>query len=423
MKKLISLAISVLMILGCFTGITGFASAEGKPVITVWMETPTASVKAYMEAFQSEDYDVEYVYYASEDLKNQVRIALAAGEAPDITVANTGTFFNEIMEGGYALALDDYAAEYGWLNRVEAEYLGNCSYNGMLYGLPLATQCTWGLLFYNADFFAQNGLEISMYPTNAEVIALCDQVRELGKQPIAFGNVDLWPGVLLLGDYFVQEADQTLVDQLISGEAKWDESPVVRDCFEALAELGQAGAFTIGYEVQDHSAAIESFVNETCVMMYMGTWWIQYVSGGFSGIDFTVGTVASPRFEGVEMANAAQLFANQATFIYSGTKNADYAANWLDYYASDENAAAQYADSTAQTFSPSYNATLEIDPQFSDSEAYNKSYEIPKINYFDWHFPTAVTDTLKVSIQKLFSGDITVDQALADVEAIAQDER
>jgi hypothetical protein len=95
----------------------------------------------------------------------------------------------------------------------------------------------------------------------------------------------------------------------------------------------------------------------------------------------------------------------------------------LNYYSSDECAAAQYADSTSPTFSPTYNSTLVINPAFSDSEAYNKSYEITKINYFDWHFSTAVTDTLKVSIQKLFSGDITVDQALADVEAAAAEER
>lgn len=419
-KKSLVLALVFIMAIGSLSGI---ALADGKPVITVWMETPTASVKSYMEAFESDEFDTEYVYYGSEDLKSQVRIALSANEAPDIMVANTGTFFNEIMAAGYALELDEYAEKYGWYDRVESEYLGNCSYDGKLYGLPLATQCTWGLMFYNNDFFTENNLEISMYPTTEEVIELAAKIRELGKQPIAFGNVDLWPGVMLFGDYFVQQAEQELVDKLNSGETHWDESEVVRDVFEQLAELGQGGAFTSGYEVQDHSAAIESFINGTCAMMYMGTWWVQYVENGFDGIDFNLKTIASPRFEGVEMAQAAALYANQATFIYSGTRNPEYAVEWLDYYCSDECAAAQYADSTAQTFSPSYNATLEINPQFAESEAYTKSYEITKINYFDWNFSTAVTDTLKVSIQKLFSGDITVDQAIADVEATAAEER
>lgn len=420
MKKIFAFILVLTLLVG---SLSCFAAADSKPVITVWLETPTASVKNYIESFSSDEYDVEYVYYSSEDLKNQVRIALASGAAPDVTCANTGTFFNEIMEGGYALPLADYAEKYGWYDRVESEYLGNCSYDDTLYGLPLATQCTWGLMFYNADFFKENGIEMPMYPTTAETIAICEKVRELGKQPIAIGNVDLWPGVLLFGDYFVQKAGQELVDQLKSGEVKWNECDVVRECFEELAALGQSGAFTSGYEVQDHSAAIESFVNGTCEIMYMGTWWVQYVENGFDGIDFELATVASPRFEGVEMAKEAQLFANQATFIYSGTENADYAADWLDFYCADECAAAQYADCTAQTFSPSFNATLEIDPQFADSEAYTKSYEIEKINYFDWHFATPVTDALKVSIQKLFSGDTTVDDALDYIESIAAEER
>ena len=159
-------------------------------------------------------------------------------------------------------------------------------------------------------------------------------------------------------------------------------------------------------------------------MMYMGTWWVSYVNGGMDGVDFKVGTVASPRFDGVEMAGSAQLFANMGTFIYSGTKYPEYAAEYLNWYCSDECAAAQYEDTGSMTFSNRYNANLEINPQFAESEAFMKSYEeAMKINYFDWHFATSVTDALKVSIQKLFSGDITVDQALADVEAAAAEER
>ena len=155
----------------------------------------------------------------------------------------------------------------------------------------------------------------------------------------------------------------------------------------------------------------------------MGTWWVQYVDGGFDGIDFKLATVASPRFEGEEMADYAQLFANQATFINAASAHPDLSADWLTFYSDNAMAAAQYADCTAQTFSPSYNASLIIDPQFEESEAYVKSFEVTKINYFDWHFSTSVTDALKVSIQKLFSGDITVDEAIADIEAVAAEDR
>ena len=79
--------------------------------------------------------------------------------------ANTGEFFYSIMQAGQALALDDYAEQYDWQSNVESAYLDSMSQEGTLYGLPLQTQSAWGLMYYNKDFFDENNLEISMYPT------------------------------------------------------------------------------------------------------------------------------------------------------------------------------------------------------------------------------------------------------------------
>ena len=413
-----------LLVAAMFLGTFSCAIAEAKPVITVWIESQNTNFKSFLEAYKNDKFDVEFVYFNSEDLKNQIRIALSSSEAPDITMANTGTFFDSIMQADMALPLDDYAAKYGWLDRVEPAYLDSMSYNGKLYGVPLVPQAIWGVMFYNADFFEKNGLEMPMYPSTEELIALSAKVKELGKQPIAYGNVDMWPGILLFGDYLVQASDPSIIGKLNSGEVKWNESPEVRSCFEELAKIGQNGCWSTGFEAQDHNAAIESFVNQTCAMLYMGSWWVQYIEGGYDALKFHFKTVASPRFAGVELAKAAQVWASTSTFIYAGTKNPDYAAEFLDYLSSADAAKAQYLDTLQYTFNPAFNNKgIEINPQLGDSDAFTKQFTLPRVNYMDWNFPTAVIETMKVEIQKLFTGDTTVDDALNAIEAVAAEER
>lgn len=425
MKKRNRMAISLVGALamsslaGCMTALAG----EEKPVITVWCESTNESMSNFMEDFESDEFDVDIVYYSSEDLKNQVRIALASGEAPDIMQANTGEFFDSIMNAGQALALDSYAEDYGWDEKVENAYLDSMSTDGTLYGLPLQTQSAWGLMFYNKDFFEENGLEISMYPTVNEITALSEQVRELGKQPIALGNVDGWPGMLLFGDFLTQENGQEMIDKLNSGEELWGDSEAVKECLENIALLGQSGCFQTGYEAQDHSAAIESFVNGTSAMMYMGTWWLTYVDGGIENLDFEYATVASPRIDGVEVSNSAQIWCNAATFINAGTEHADYCAQYIDYLASDEAAQAQYEGALQPTFSPDFNENdLVIDPQLADSEAFETDYTLPRVNYMDWNFSTSVTEALEIEIGKLMMGDTTVEAAMEEVNSVAMEE-
>lgn len=408
------------MIISSMVCATAYAE-DAKPTITVWQESANEEYSNFLEAFESDEFDVDIVYYSSEDLKNQVRISLASGEGPDIMQANTGEFFNSIMAAGQALALDDYVEKYGWADKVESAYLDSMSTDGTLYGLPLQTQSAWGLMFYNKDFFEENGLEISMYPTVDEIVELSGKISELGKQPIALGSVDLWPGMLLFGDFLTQKNGQEIIDALYSGEKSWD-CEEVRECLEYIAELGQNGCFQTGYEAQDHSAAIESFVNGTSVMMYMGTWWLTYVDGGIENLPFEYATVACPRMSDVEVSKSSQIWCNAATFVNADTEYADYCAQFLDYLASDEAAQAQYDGAKQPTFSPSYNENMEIDPQLADSEAFQKVYELERVNYMDWNFATAVTQAVEIEISKLMMGDTTIDDAIEEIVAVAEEE-
>ena len=81
----------------------------------------------------------------------------------------------------------------------------------------------------------------------------------------------------------------------------------------------------------------------------MGTWWLTYVDGGIENLDFEYATVASPRMEGVEVSNSAQIWCNQATFVNADTEYADFCAQYIDYLALLTNLSSSTITATIQT--------------------------------------------------------------------------
>ena len=109
-----------------------------------------------------------------------------------------------------------------------------CSKDGVLYAIPRSTGGYWQTLYYNADMAKELGLDLKQDMTIDEFIALKDTVNGAGYQLLSFGNLDRWPGVIMMGDYFMQVATPQLIDDLNSGAVKWNDSPEVLEVFGTL---------------------------------------------------------------------------------------------------------------------------------------------------------------------------------------------
>ena len=132
-----------------------------------------------------------------EDLKSKVTASLKAGNAPEVVQA-TGNHVIEYMQSGAVQDLTPYIfnEEIGikdFDDIYEVYRLENSDYGtaGTFYSLPFNKSTD--LLFYNADLFTENGLEVPK--TWDELVAVSKQITEITNKP-ALG-VDNLPNFLI----------------------------------------------------------------------------------------------------------------------------------------------------------------------------------------------------------------------------------
>ena len=398
----------------------GEASSSGdKEVLRVWLGTPTTNIKAHIDKFTEvyPQYELEFTEFEGQDYKTQTRIAVSSGTAPDVFSANIGALLDEFIAAGTVMDITGIANEKGWLKKIYPDYIDSLSKDGKLYAINYSGTYLWQALYYNKDFMDKNGITIPQETSIEEMAAISEQIRAAGMQPIAFGNKDMWPGILMFGDYLVQITEPSYIDKINSGEIKWNESEVLGQVFEAMQKIGQSGMMTVGYESQDHNAAINSWAGEKCAMLYNGAWWPGSFDNGIDDIKFTIGTASLPLYKAGEKLKGTQFWGSMAMIINSNTAVKDAAIDFVDYYINDDGVEALAKDTGTYTFDPEYNKTIELHPIFI-TEPFTKQLDLPKMNYADWIFPTPVIEELKLQIVDIFSGKVTPEQALKNMEAV-----
>lgn len=102
--------------------------------------------------------------------------ALAANQGPDIVYGSGPSFVMPLVEAGKLEAMDAYAEEYGWKDRILQPYYESGTVDGKLYSLVNGVS-TMGV-FYNKKVLEDNGWEV---PTTIEELeSVMDQALEKG---------------------------------------------------------------------------------------------------------------------------------------------------------------------------------------------------------------------------------------------------
>jgi raffinose/stachyose/melibiose transport system substrate-binding protein len=241
-------------------------------------------------------------------------------------------------------------------------------------------------------------------------------------QPIAFGDKDGWPAILMIGDYLLQSSDPSLIDRLNSGEAHWDTSPEARSAVEAMVKLAQGGALVPGWESQDQQAAIQSFAGGVCAFLYNGTWWGGNVQGGISAVPFELGSLTMPLIDASTQVRGTQFWSDMVLFVNSKAKNVSAALDVFDYLSTPTYASERTIDEGTYTGNPEVNKTIKLAPIFM-TEPLTLQVNLPKMGYMDHAFPIPTIEVMKVELQKAMTGAETVDQALKNIEASHASER
>jgi raffinose/stachyose/melibiose transport system substrate-binding protein len=379
------------------------------------------NVFAYEEAFAKKypQYNVEIVRYPSEDLKTQTRLAFQSGVGPDVTQTNAGETLMEYIDNGFALDITDEYFKRGWDKQTYSEFEKANSKNGRVYGISFTGMHLWQTVYYNKTKLDAMGIKIPNRITIEDFLKIAAQVKSKGMQPIAFGDKDGWPAILMIGDYLLQSSDPGIVDKLNSGAAHWDTLPEARAAVDAMVRMAKGGAFVSGWESQDHNAAIESFIGQVSAMLYNGTWW---AGGRLPTLGFEMGTFTLPLINANSSPKGSQFWSDMVVFINAKTKNLQAAYDFVDYIVSEEYARVQMKDDGTYTGNPTVNKNAQLAPIFM-TEPLTMQANLPKTGYMDHAFPIPTIEVMKVELQKAMTGAETVDQCLKNIEASHAAER
>lgn len=410
MKRIIVLLLALCLMLG----MVSFATAEEEPVTITILHYMGNEVK--INAFNAilEGYMVEHpnVTFDSQALSQneyitQLRTRIGAGDAPDIMMGQPAQY-SDIIEAGYVMDLSDNEL-ITTLGLTEAD-IGDCSYNGKVYALPLDFK-TYAVI-YNKAIFAEYGL--SEPTTQDELDTICKTLADNGIDPwirnysnVTYPDIEvraiLWPLLMENGKYDAFE-------KLMSGEAQFADYP---EFAKALELWGRRMEYSrLDDMSNDTTMARQAMAAGEAAMIYDGTWAYAQIQG--FNPDQEYGMFAVPRDDGVANSYCVQL--DQIFMVNGQSDHVDEALSFMDYLLSPD-VAGQWS---AATYNPSVvpGVTVEMPEVISVAMKAKETNNIAHAGNFTAQLSGEYLTNWRAVLQS-FAADraLTVDDIVEEMQA------
>jgi len=418
-KKLYLLIPMVLIAVFLLTGCNGDdAQGDGDVTLTFWHANTDPELIALYQSWEdiTPGVTIEQTTFVDDDFKVQARVALAAGNTPDVWYMNTGMSLIQFVEEGGMRPIQEFRDEFGWDDIYDATSLNWTSIDGELYGLPWTQFTPWHIIWANSDFFAEHGLD---YPvTVADYIALAPVLRELGQEPLTFYNLDGWYGAIFFGEFVAQMMDGgTWIDEINSGERRWDEDPVARRAFEYMVEMAEAGVFLTGFDTLRQDTALPVWAAQQSPLMYNGTWFTGVIGYEF---DFSVQALTFPRIYEGSTTHSFQNALDWALGITPETEHIREALEFITFAAGPEHHYHMTASGFTTSPIPEINDRVEL-PYFFLQPPMTDQVGMPATDFFCFAWPMPVIAEVEMQISLLLTGQTDVDSALSAIQRVHND--
>ncbi len=403
------------------------AQPAGSVKVSWWGGVPDAAqedwlTEHFVNAFNSTHTDayIDYVFQVDND--RVLRTAVQAGAAPEILETPGPGFVLEYVNAGFPLVLDNYAALYGWKDKLLGWAYDTGVLNGHLYALPLTYESM--IVFYNKTLFAKQGWKI---PTNrAEIEALADECLKMNIYPFAYGNGDWKPAtehlITMINDH---SAGADNVYKALIGEKKWTDPEFV-DAMNLLNDWFHKGYYSgsiDNYHALGWSDDWPNLATGKGAMMMCGTWGFQGAPGAFkdSGQEWDWFPMPSLR-DGVKPVYSLGIGTTES--INAKATNPDKAAEVLDYVFNDPKrgmliaSGFDFGEWVVPVHVTAADFPADVLPQVSRYyEDFGKVTGAGDYGYTTWTFWPAKTEVyLYQGFDDVMAGNITVPQYLASIQ-------
>lgn len=327
---------------------------------------------------------------------------LIGGQGPDIWRMWGGTIGQAYADNGQAADLAKYYDQYKWGDLIDAGTINGMKWNGTIIGLPLyrMTLTAW----YSKDAFAKAG--ITKVPTTyAELTADNEALVKSGQVPVGLGGKYGWDIMRLFQYLLEKDAGPTLHDQLLTGEADWNDPAVVK-AFTELKEWGDNGWMPEGALGLDPADVEPGFTQGKSAYTIAGSWvdsgYIQKASDPSAYGTFALPTDLTPN----RSAGWVEGF-----MINAASPNQDNAAKLLNFLAQPEEQKA-----IENSVSPVKGAEPDATKFPASAENTRIGAESPFFTQQDQGLPADVSNTYFDLQSQVMQGQVTPQDAAAKMQ-------
>src|SRR4051794_31276612 len=252
----------------------------GQVVLTVWDEQVRGGQEAQITQLNRRfeqrypNVRIRRVARKTADLNASLKLAVSRSDAPDVVQANQGRqVMGELVRDGLLRPLDGYARAYGWTRRWPGVLLDLARFTpdggefgaGRLYGL-------WkrgGV----AGFFSRRDQVPAPPRSLADFEGDLRAAHARGEVPIAFGDLDGWPGIHELQTLQAQFVPREEVRRFVFGRpgATFD-TPGTRVAAATLQRWAQEGLLQRGFTSLGYEPAWRQFARGKGRYLIAGSW-------------------------------------------------------------------------------------------------------------------------------------------------------
>jgi raffinose/stachyose/melibiose transport system substrate-binding protein len=278
---------------------------------------------------------VDYQIVPSDQYPSLLMTKLNTGECTDIFGGQSGQFDIQTQYNVEKNAMD--LSGESWAANVDPLAAAQLTVNGALYGEPIQDVSSVWAIAYNKQIFTDLGLSIPT--TYAEFTSVCDAIIAAGKIPVYEAVSDGWHHVLWLPETAVEAevVSPGLVDKLNNNETTFAENDTLKLILTQIKEMADKGYWGDNYMSNVYADAAKNIASGEYVMVVANQGFgteVNTLDPSFSAdnIGYFVMPLADNQTLNVNPSGPSR-------FIYSGSKNADAAKQYLAYLASDESLA------------------------------------------------------------------------------------
>ena len=343
-----------------------------------------------------------------EAFKDQILIALAGGEPPDVFSYWAGARTQSVYENGHLQPITEVFDDADVWNAFPKALVDAGIYGGEPHLLPFGFH--YVAFFYNPHVMAEAGIT-EMPTTGEELFVAAEQIAATGVKPFALGSQFRWPAQFWFDFLILRTAGPDYRAKLMSGEASYEDLQVTQ-ALELWKDLVDTGFFVDDANAYDWTDAADQVANGEAAMTLMGTWITGYWNGNglepVTDYDFFNFPVMDPLIE-----NAA-LGPIDGWALSADAANPESAKALLVHYAQPDNQLKWALEQGA--LPPNANAdTSQLNPVMAKALV-----EVGKADSYSFNYDLATPPPVAEVGLDMFQAFMDDPSSYADLQASAQ---